>query len=245
MDMTYECATRAAHYLDQNLETIAKAVTDTVWNNNPEWDARFGEPGKVRCLEDARYHLLHLRESVRANSPALFHHYLEWSRTLLESLKIGSKDLDGFLESIGTTLQGHEGQNDIILHLHSFIEKGRHHLTENPYQRGFSFLPKEEPLATLSHNYLDTMLALRRKESCRLILDAVKNGIAIRDIYLGVFQPVQHEVGLLWQTNRISVATEHYCTATTQWVMSQLYPMIFSDTTPEHRVIATSVGGIA
>ena len=38
------------------------------------------------------------------------------------------------------------------------------------------------------------------------------------------FEPVQHEIGRLWQINHISVAHEHYCTSVTQMIMSELYP---------------------
>ena len=71
----------------------------------------------------------------------------------------------------------------------------------------------------------------------------VEQGTPARDIYLQVFQPAQREVGRLGQTNRISVALEHYVTAATQPIMSQLYPRIFSPEKTGRRLIATCVGG--
>jgi methanogenic corrinoid protein MtbC1 len=58
-----------------------------------------------------------------------------------------------------------------------------------------------------------------------------------------VFQPTQREVGRLWQINRVSVAQEHYCTAATQLIMSQLYPHIFGAPRIDRRLVATCVGG--
>ncbi|MEJ5185554.1 MAG: cobalamin-dependent protein [Candidatus Geothermincolales bacterium] len=86
---------------------------------------------------------------------------------------------------------------------------------------------EESPLRDLARSYLELLLDGRRHEASRLILEAVDGGIPVRDIYLHVFQPSQRELGRLWQSNRISVAQEHYCTAATQLVMSQLYPYIF------------------
>ena len=50
--------------------------------------------------------------------------------------------------------------------------------------------------------------------------------MSIRDVYLLVFQPCQREVGRLWEAGRITVAQEHYCTAATQVIMSQLAPRL-------------------
>ena len=53
----------------------------------------------------------------------------------------------------------------------------------------------------------------------------------------------QYEIGRLWQTNRITVAEEHYCTAATQLIMSQLYPQIFASAKNGRTLIATCVAG--
>ncbi|MDP1792909.1 MAG: cobalamin-dependent protein, partial [Acidimicrobiales bacterium] len=82
-----------------------------------------------------------------------------------------------------------------------------------------------------------------RPTASRLVLEAVAAGTPVRDVYLHVFQPSQYEIGRLWQTNRISVAQEHYCTAATQLVMSQLYEHVFSTVKNGRTMVATSVEG--
>nr|WP_243687075.1 B12-binding domain-containing protein [Methanobacterium formicicum] len=81
---------------------------------------------------------------------------------------------------------------------------------------------------SLAKNYMDALLNLRRNEASDMIMKAVEEGTSIKDIYMNVFEASQHEIGRLWQTNQITVAQEHFCTAATQRVMSQLYPHIFS-----------------
>jgi methanogenic corrinoid protein MtbC1 len=76
-----------------------------------------------------------------------------------------------------------------------------------------------------------------------LILNAVAQGTSVKNIYLHVFQPTQHEIGRLWQTNQMSVAQEHYSTAVTQLIMSQLYSTIFDTPKNGRRLVATCVGG--
>jgi len=74
-------------------------------------------------------------------------------------------------------------------------------------------------------------------------MDAVQGGTQVRDIYLHVFQQGQYEIGRLWQSNQISVAQEHLCTAATQLIMSQLYPLIFGTDRKNRRVVAACIGG--
>ncbi|MDQ3487480.1 MAG: cobalamin-dependent protein [Acidobacteriota bacterium] len=83
----------------------------------------------------------------------------------------------------------------------------------------------------------------QRHVASRLVLDAFAAGLPVRDIYLHVFQPAQREVGRLWQLNQITVAEEHYCTAATQLIMSQLYPHVFASEKHGGTLVATCVAG--
>lgn len=97
--------------------------------------------------------------------------------------------------------------------------------------------------AQLAQEYLRLLLAAKRKQASDLILQAVKDGMDIKDVYLRVFQPVLYEVGNLWQRNEVSVAQEHYCTAATQFTMSLLYPYIFTGKHTGHCFVGCCVGG--
>ncbi len=106
-----------------------------------------------------------------------------------------------------------------------------------------SFLVPDAPLAALTRSYLTALLDGDRRQASTLVLDAVATGTPVKDIYLHVFQRAQYEVGRLWQVHDISVAQEHYCTAATQLIMSQLYPHIFSVARHEGTFVATCVAG--
>jgi methanogenic corrinoid protein MtbC1 len=107
-----------------------------------------------------------------------------------------------------------------------------------------SFLDTGQPLAELAHQYLSALLRYDRHSASNLILRAVENKVSIKEIYCHVFEPCQYEIGRLWQSNVVSVAQEHYCTASTQLVMSQLYPYIFrSDRTSRGTIVAACVSG--
>jgi methanogenic corrinoid protein MtbC1 len=103
---------------------------------------------------------------------------------------------------------------------------------------------REDPrISLLAALYFRALLRGDRHLASRLVLHAVEHGATVRKLYLGVFQPALHEIGRLWQLNRISVAEEHYCTAATQLVMSQLYPHIFSSGRNGRTVVVACVSG--
>ncbi|MEO7273088.1 MAG: cobalamin-dependent protein [Vicinamibacterales bacterium] len=82
-----------------------------------------------------------------------------------------------------------------------------------------------------------------RQVASTLVLDAAAAGTPVRELYLHVFQATQYEVGRLWQTNQITVAQEHYCTAATQLIMAQLYPYVFASEKTGDTLVATCVAG--
>jgi methylmalonyl-CoA mutase cobalamin-binding domain/chain len=106
-----------------------------------------------------------------------------------------------------------------------------------------SFVEGNTEIDKLARQYLELLLSGDRRTASRLILGSVQDGISIKSIYTQVFQPSQRELGRLWQVNQISVAQEHFCTAATQMIMSQLYPYIFSGERKNRRLVAACVGG--
>jgi methanogenic corrinoid protein MtbC1 len=77
--------------------------------------------------------------------------------------------------------------------------------------------------------YLAAIRVGSRREALAVVDDALREGMDARTLYLQVFQPSMHEIGRLWQENRITVADEHLATAITQLAMSRLYEQLFGD----------------
>lgn len=105
------------------------------------------------------------------------------------------------------------------------------------------FEEESGPFAQLAKMYLDALLRVQRDAASRMIIKAVEDGTKVEDIYIHVFESSQHEVGRLWQNNQITVAQEHFCTAATQMIMSQLYPYIFSSEKIGRTLVAACVAG--
>jgi methanogenic corrinoid protein MtbC1 len=78
----------------------------------------------------------------------------------------------------------------------------------------------------LAAQYLLHILEGSRREAALTVTQAVKQGsVSLADAYLHVLIPVQREVGRMWHMNELSVAEEHFATATTRSVMAQLSAM--------------------
>ncbi|MGE5505553.1 MAG: B12-binding domain-containing protein [Actinomycetota bacterium] len=226
-------------YFDER-EQIASAVTDRFFQAHPEFHTRFGPTGSDYCRKDGTIHLTYLGEALRCGSPVLFAEYVDWTRTLFEGIGITTGDFRLYLADLRTVLAGWDaGWADTAA---AYVGQGIETLDRQPAANQ-SFLDGDDPLLGLARSYLANLLALRRSEASRLIVEAAQSGTPVEDIYLRVFTPVLRELGRLWHTNVITVAQEHFCTAATQMAMSQLYPYIFSAAKRKGRFVGSCVSG--
>lgn len=227
--------------IDRERGTLAEKITARHYELQPELAARYGERGRAKCLQDAHYHLSYLSEAVAASLPSLFADYVAWAKVMLEARNVPSEDLARNLEVMRDTLR-EQMPAEVSAVTDEYILSGVERLPRLPSELP-SLINDDEPFAPLARQYLDALLRGERHVASRLILDAVEDGADVKDIYLHVFQRTQHEIGRLWQMNQMSVAQEHYCTAATQLVMSQLYPRIFATERRGLTLVATCVSG--
>jgi methanogenic corrinoid protein MtbC1 len=220
---------------------LAALMTDGVYRRLGIDPAACGVEDRDKSERDIGFHLNYLADALWAEDPALFTNYITWANVLFANLNFSPAVLPTTLEVMRTvlsevlTIELSGVSNDyVMLGLLEASEKD----AVVP-----SFLTAESPLTGLAAQYLALLLQGQRHTAVQLILDAVRQGVSVSDIYLDVFQQTQKEIGRLWQMNEISVAQEHYCTAVTQFTMSQLYPYIFTAVRKDRRMVATSVGG--
>lgn len=96
----------------------------------------------------------------------------------------------------------------------------------------------------LTRPYLTAKLLGRRDEALRIALDeGLGAGLTPMDLGLRMIVPAQHEVGRLWQENRISVAQEHLATSISQLVLSHLYPHFPRSRARNGRAVVACVTG--
>ena len=82
---------------------------------------------------------------------------------------------------------------------------------------------------SLYQNYQNQLLSTDGRAGCKVIVkQLLTDGIQIKDLYVNLFQRSLYEVGVLWETSEISVATEHFYTAVTESLISLAYPYMFA-----------------
>jgi methanogenic corrinoid protein MtbC1 len=206
----------------------------------PDMAASYTEHQKKNFMNDVAWILAFLGESAWADQPVLFEEFSAWLRTFLTSVRVPMKDVaesfDLIDREIGKALEPEEA-----VFVSRILAKGRERLTDSS---GTLSLPASENLLQpLASEYLSLLLRGNKNAAFELIMREVNGGMKVRNVYLDVFQPVQYEIGRLWQTARITVAQEHFCTAATQLVMSQLYPYLFTGEKKDKKMITTCESG--
>ncbi len=199
---------------------LAKDITSRMHASFGEMLEQYGvEPEKM--FEYMFYKVSYLANAIANANTGLFTEYVDWEKSLFESKKISVdvhvKTLEVLQESLiaGLPPETHKTIN-------AFIRAGFDEI-KGSCVKIQPFIDSAAAHGVLAQQYLDATLAGDRPAANRLVMEAFSGGVSIRDIYLHVLQPVQYEVGRLWQTNRITVAQEHFASGVTQMIMSQLY----------------------
>ena len=234
-------ARRCGEALRAHEAELAQAMVARHFAARPELDSRYGPAGRRKCLEDARFHLSFLAEAVAFDRPELFFRYIGWAKVMLASRGISPDDLSDYLSLMRRVVGAHL-QPELAARTNSIIGQALLSLPNEPLEVASS-LDANSPFAGLTGEFMALLQRGERQQAAQLVLAAVAAGASLRDIYIEVFQRSQYEIGRLWQLNLISVAQEHYCTAATQTIMSQLYPQVFSGRKDAGTLVATCVAG--
>ncbi len=220
---------------------LAEKIVELQYNRQPDFWNKYGKRGKQLSLRDAAYHLPFLGESIEIGDKTIFTNYVKWVKKLFRGLKFPDEVMIETLRCTKEIIEKEfpKEQSDLVA---EYIEAGLEQM-KMPLEESKSYLNVLDPLGELAMDFNKALLDGDRKTASSLILDAVEKGTPIEDIYMHVFQKSQYEVGRLWLNNKITVAKEHFCSAATQQIMSQLYPYIFARERIGRNMVAASIGG--
>ena len=227
--------------LHSSANVLAEEIVDRLYALNTHPGGFLSQASHEKSVRDTGYHLSYLFQALEANDPVLFVEYLAWVKALFANLGFSPDVLTNTLDSMRFVLSTRLSGETQVYVLRIF-DLAVQNLAAAPVTPP-SYLRGSSPTAEMARQYLAFLLAGNRKAASQMILQAVQGGVPLREIYLGIFQPSQREIGRLWQTNQITVAQEHFCTAATQMVMAQLYPYLFTGERKDHRMVTACVGG--
>lgn len=229
----------------KTIESMRDDLTAEVNNRHaklwPPDDVIHGMAGTQRWSDTTADHLSHLSLSIHRHDPSLFCQTIAWCKSVMSAHGQPVQNLARHLQVIAEVLSDRLPPQQAAQAC-KYVQEA---LGQLPQMSTFlpSYLSPAKPQGQLAAQYLEALLAGDRAQASQLVMNAVASGVTIKDIYLHVFEPSQHEVGRLWQLNKLSVAKEHYCTAATQMIMSQLYMSIFSQPRVGRYFIGACVGG--
>lgn len=224
-----------------NFDLLAGEITERHAQLHPELFARYGPIGRIRCREDNRFHLEYLASAIETGTPSFFVDYVGWAKVMLASRNIPVEDLVQNLRLLDDVLR-ERLSDDVAAQASAAIAQALASLPSMPDDIP-SFLAGDSAAHELAREYLRHLLDGHRREAGNVIVRALDGGMAPRDVYRRIFEPVQQEVGRLWQVNQLTVAQEHFCTAATQQIMTQLYERLFTTAPANKSLVAMCVGG--
>ena len=191
------------------------AAPGTPWSTNPK--------ARLRCVEDNRFHLHYLAASIQAGNPGIFSDYCGWVKVVLGKRGIAAFHLEENLEQWKAALlaSAPETAADVI---GGYLDLALEHLPQYPDEP--APVVASERLKPLLSQYIERILALDSAGAMELMESKATDAGSIFDLYVHILGPAQREIGRLWQVNSISVAVEHYATATTQQILHRLSRVI-------------------
>lgn len=222
---------------DQQRRAFAERAVLRYWLRQPGSAARYGDKGRQRCVEDMLYTLVYLEAAVSTGSMEIFRDYISWLRSIFICYDIDIDDLAGTLETLQEIFIE---RGDVIQA--EFLEDSLR-LMDTMEDVPASKLSEDNPFKVMADDYLRRLLSQDQSGATDLIFNAADAGIPIPNLYMNVLQPSLQEVGRLWQMNRITIPQEHYFTAATKTIMSQLYPYLMQRRLNGRRLIATCIDG--
>lgn len=217
---------RTAQRIRQLKSTLPAFVLERHFLLAPSLRNKYTERQKGLYVEDIGYHISYLAESIAIESHVLFAEYVGWIKTFFSNLPVPESDLILSFEILRDALD--ENLDEEMKRISSdYLNRGIEHFKQM-HPAINSYITDENPYKEIAGKYLNLLIYGDRRAAAKLIMEAHQEKISVRELYLNVFTVTQKETGRLWQMNKITVAQEHYITAATQLIMSQLYPYLFN-----------------
>lgn len=93
----------------------------------------------------------------------------------------------------------------------------------------------------LLNDFLENLLKGNRFECSALAHGYLSVNPSIMSLYEDIFKVSLYEVGKLWETNKISVATEHIATAIVEGILNELFAQLISKKRCNKKVVVACV----
>lgn len=161
-----------------------------------------------------------LAAAIAVGKPELFVSQIQWGRAVLTARGIDAGHFLAGMECVRQVLAKElpaDARDIADEYLRAALEQ-----FDGESPETCSHLRPETPGGRLAARYLLAALEGDRRQAREIVLNGDSGELSIPEMYLEVILPAQAEIGRMWLANEITVAEEHFATATTRVVLAQL-----------------------
>jgi methanogenic corrinoid protein MtbC1 len=235
----------SARQLSLSLDAVSKALAEWTVARHAEVDPslakRYGDKWRQSWVTEVQARIRYLAQAIAVRRPRLFAETAAWSSAAFAARNGGARDVEASLRCLREVIEAEMPESAVRVAL-EHVDAGLERL-KSPVSPPADRLKPGHPHGELALRYLEAILAGHRNDAMQLILDAVQSGTSVPEVYSKVLQPAQVEIGWMWYQGEISVADEHFATATTEMVVSMLRPQLAAVPAKGRRIVATAVSG--
>jgi len=234
-------AKQASRVIDSVARAVANWTADEHGIANPELPNRYGSKWRTEWTGHTLSQIHMLSQAVAVRSADLFAHHVRWTYDSFKARGIQGADLIRNTECLREVLAKElplPVAQSVLPFVDVSIAKMKSSDCEHDLEPSFDAGHRERTL-----KYLEAILEGDRTTAESLILTSLDEDVTIAEIYERILAPAQARLGRMWHRGEITVADEHFGSATTQAVMSLLRPQ-FDRAKPNGRaLVATSTPG--
>jgi len=206
----------------------------------PQSAGRYGPVPAEHWRDQLSCRIGELAAAIDTARPEIFANQLAWAKVAFAARGVPIEDLESALASLRATIVPEVDPDDVPLVEHA-LQVAQARLRDGPTEVP-SRLSVDSKHHRLAAEYLLAILQGDRMRAGRVVVGAVSSQqINVPEAYTEIFVPVQKELGRMWHMGEVNVAEEHFSTATTLMVMSQILPMAKVSPSNGHVMLAASV----
>lgn len=234
-------AKQASQVIDSVAKAVANWTVDQHAETNPELPKRYGAAWRGDWIGHTLSQIHMLAQAVAVRSTELFVSSMRWTYESFKSRGVDEDDLTQNIRCLREVL-AKELPPPVGKEAMRYVDASIEALASPDADLDLD-ASREARHRELTLEYLEAILESDRATAESILLAALDKKFTVPEIYERVLSPAQARLGRMWHRGEISVADEHFGSATTQAVMSQLRPH-FQRSAPNGRtVVCTSTPG--
>ncbi len=186
-------------------------------------------------------HIGHLSAAIAAGCDTIFEEHVRWAKWGYLSRGLSLEELIASMNSLSETLLSELPEESGVLAA-GVVQRAIDKIEEIPDEPP-SHLSLDNEHGEPAAQYLMRLLEGDRDSALRVIEEAQEAGLPIADIYHFILEPALAEVGRLWLLGEVTIAEEHFATATTGLAIASLYPSLPRRAKTARTVVTVAVEG--